>query len=154
MSDSAPSQPKRRRSPEELIEAAKKAEQRAADRLGRKVRQRQKYEAVQRTRERKLDTRRKIVAGAIALETMKRNPSFAAAFRDLLNTYVTRDEDRVLFGLEADPASTTPICVTPPAPVPSSIAAAAAPAAPAVRYTQLPGMLAFTGIAKGRNGGL
>lgn len=90
---------------EERLAAAKKAEGRAAERLARKALKVKKYEAVQRTRERKLDTRRKIIAGALALEHMRYDPEFGARFRALLDEYVTGDAERLLFGL--DPISET-----------------------------------------------
>lgn len=81
------------------MEAAKLAELKAAERLARKTAKVQKYEALQKQRDRKLDTRRKIIAGALALEHMRYDPEFGAQFRELLDEYVTREEERKLFGL-------------------------------------------------------
>ena len=46
---------------------------------------------------RKQDTRRKIIAGALALENMAQDEQFAASMRRLLHDHVTRPEDRKLF---------------------------------------------------------
>jgi|OM-RGC.v1.028822095 hypothetical protein len=48
--------------------------------------------------ERKRDTRRKIIAGALALE--HKDPAFRDQMKRLIGQYVTRPEDRALFGLE------------------------------------------------------
>ena len=47
---------------------------------------------------RKEDTRRKIVAGAIALEHMEHDPAFKQQMQQLLNTHV-KESDKALFGL-------------------------------------------------------
>ena len=56
-------------------------------------------EARQREQARKDDTRRKVIAGALALEHMEKNaPSeFAKIMTRLLDEYVTRPNDRALF---------------------------------------------------------
>jgi hypothetical protein len=92
-----------RRSVEELLDAARDAETRALMRFERKNAAVQKYEGLKRRRERKLDTRRKIIAGAIALEHMKYDAAFADAFQALLDRYVTKSPERVLFGLALPP---------------------------------------------------
>lgn len=64
-----------------------------------------------RAEERKRDTRRKIVAGALALEHAEHNPAFGQALYDILRRYVTRPDERALFGfdpLPEEPASSTP----------------------------------------------
>ncbi len=56
-------------------------------------------------RQRKLDTRRKIVAGAIVLKHAETDPAFAKELGDLLERFVL-DRDRHLFGLpEESPAA-------------------------------------------------
>ncbi len=50
--------------------------------------------------ERKNDTRRKIVAGAIALAHCERDENFRHLFRELLNRFVEREGDRLLLGLD------------------------------------------------------
>jgi hypothetical protein len=57
-----------------------------------------------RQSERKQDTRRKIIAGALALE--HKDAAFQAQLNRLLDEYVTRPQDRALFGLE--PLQETP----------------------------------------------
>lgn len=57
---------------------------------------------------RKDDTRRKIIAGALALADMDKNPQspFALRMRELLETYVEKEQERALFSLEPKPAET------------------------------------------------
>lgn len=50
---------------------------------------------------RKDDTRRKIIAGALALE--HKDAAFQATMEKLLNEYVTKPDERRLFGLEPLP---------------------------------------------------
>ena len=45
------------------------------------------------------DTRRKILAGAAALNLTETDPDFATRFARLLDDYLTADRDRRLFGL-------------------------------------------------------
>lgn len=51
--------------------------------------------------ERKRDTRRKIIAGALALQHMEKNQSsdWGRKMAALLNEYVTKPAERALFGL-------------------------------------------------------
>lgn len=58
-------------------------------------------EARARQQTRKHDTRRKIIAGALALHHMEKNPedSFSKKLARLLDEYVTRPHERKLFGL-------------------------------------------------------
>jgi hypothetical protein len=104
MDDPFPKVPmNRRRTLEQRLEIARLAEGRAAERLARKTRKVQKYEAARKARERKLDTRRKIIAGALALEHIRHDPEFGVVFRELLDTYVIKEPERILFGLEPLP---------------------------------------------------
>lgn len=96
-----------RRSVEELLDDARKNEARALARFEQKNAAVQKYENLKRRRERKLDTRRKIIAGAIALEHMNHNAAFAAAFEALLDRFVTKGPERTLFGLKPLPLGKT-----------------------------------------------
>lgn len=59
----------------------------------------QAVSARQREAERKADTRRKILAGALALEHAEKNPEseFAKKLFRLLDEYVTRPHERALF---------------------------------------------------------
>ena len=88
-----------RRSVEELLNDARENEARAFARFERKNATVQKYENLKRRRDRKLDTSRKIIAGAIALEHMNHDAAFASAFGALLDRFVTKGPERVLFGL-------------------------------------------------------
>jgi len=55
-----------------------------------------------KTQKRKDDTRRKIIAGALALEHAEKNPNgeFARTILGLIQQYVTSDKDRALFDLD------------------------------------------------------
>lgn len=76
------------------------------DRLTRLQQQRealdQKIRAEQKKlkeQERRDETRRKIVAGAIALAHMDKDEHFRALFSELLEHFVERPQDRALLGL-------------------------------------------------------
>lgn len=56
-------------------------------------------EARRKAAERKADTRRKILAGALVLEHADINPAFGETLRALLARGLTRPHDRALFGL-------------------------------------------------------
>jgi len=58
-----------------------------------------------RTQKRKDDTRRKIIAGALALEHAENNPNgeFSRTILGLIQTYVTADKERALFDLDPLP---------------------------------------------------
>lgn len=84
---------------EQRLEAARQREAKAADRLRLKTQRVQKYEAKTKERERKLDTRRKIITGALALEHMMFDGIYALKLKALIDEYVTRDQDRALFDL-------------------------------------------------------
>lgn len=60
-------------------------------------------EARRRAEERKRDTRRKVLAGALALEHAERDPAFGEALSRLLRDGLTRPGDRELFGLDPLP---------------------------------------------------
>lgn len=49
--------------------------------------------------ERKSDTRRKILAGAVVLEWAKRDSEFSSRLMAELKAFLARDADRALFGL-------------------------------------------------------
>lgn len=67
--------------------------------------QRQKIEARKKAadaeKERANDTRRKILAGALVLEMMKNDEQVRARFMARLAEYLTRPDERALFGLYA-----------------------------------------------------
>lgn len=58
-----------------------------------------------REKQRKLDTRRKIIAGALALEHMDRNPDteFARIMDRMIEQYTLGDRERALFNLSPLP---------------------------------------------------
>ena len=99
-----------RRTIEQRLKEARKAEERALKRFERKTALVAQVEGQRRERDRKLDTRRKILAGALALEHMKHDPAFAALFHQLLNQQITKLPERALFGLATiDPDTGLPI---------------------------------------------
>ena len=55
--------------------------------------------------DRRLDTRRKIIAGALALTHAQQNPGspFANQLKELIAAHVTKPKERELFGLEPLP---------------------------------------------------
>jgi hypothetical protein len=69
--------------------------QRAA--LEARIRQEQNRE---NEKKRKADTRRKILAGAVVLDEAEKHPEYKAALFRLLDRFLTRPDDRALFGLE------------------------------------------------------
>lgn len=56
-------------------------------------------EAREREQERRNDTRRKIIVGALALEHAEKDEAFGAELYRLIARYVDRPQDRALFGL-------------------------------------------------------
>ena len=90
---------RRRKSVAERILSAQVSQAKAAETLRLRKVKLQKYEAQQRAHGRKLDTRKKIIAGALALEHMQFDGRYGQAFRSLIDEYVTRDQDRALFDL-------------------------------------------------------
>ena len=52
------------------------------------------------------DTRRKILAGALALDMMEESEENKARFMTRLDKFLSRPDDRTLFGLPIQPAST------------------------------------------------
>ena len=54
-----------------------------------------------RTSERKRNTRRKVIAGALALEHAGIDSAFGATLKSLLDRHVSRADDRALFNLPA-----------------------------------------------------
>ncbi len=81
-----------RRSPEDQLADLQQKESQIKARIAKK-------RAEVSKKKRKQDTRRKIIAGALALEHMEQEPKFAAEMMRLLNRYVERPEDRKLFDL-------------------------------------------------------
>jgi hypothetical protein len=67
-----------------------------------------KEKALLKSLERKKDTRRKIIAGALALEHADKNEGWGKTLRRLLDEYVTRPDDRELFNLAPVPSIPNP----------------------------------------------
>lgn len=82
----------KRKTPEEQLAELQQKEAQLKARI-------QKKKAEVSARNRKQDTRRKIIAGALALEHAEQDPAFGATLKRLLNTSVKRTEDRKLFDL-------------------------------------------------------
>lgn len=55
--------------------------------------------------QRKDDTRRKVVAGAVAIAHAERDPAFKGQLDELIARFVTRPQDRALFSLDPLPAT-------------------------------------------------
>ena len=81
--------PRARKSIDERIAALKESEKQTQARLAALV-------AKQKTQERKLDTRRKIVVGSLVLTHAALHPAFADALRDILKAAVIRNTDKAL----------------------------------------------------------
>ena len=80
----------KRKTPEQQLEELTQKEAQLKARI-------QKKKAQVRGAERKKDTRRKIIAGALALEHMAHDNQFNATMQRLIKEHVTRPEDRKLF---------------------------------------------------------
>lgn len=81
-----------RKSPEEQLAELELKESQLKARI-------QKKRAEVAGKQRKQDTRRKIIAGALALEHAEQDGQFGATLTKLLREHVTRPEDRKLFDL-------------------------------------------------------
>ncbi|MCA0948503.1 hypothetical protein LCM08_26535 [Salipiger pacificus] len=90
----------KRKTPEQKIADLEQQEARIKARL-------QREKAKLRDSERKADTRRKIIAGAIALEHAEINPEFGTELWRALRKHVTRDQDRLLLGLDRQSRETS-----------------------------------------------
>lgn len=73
------------------------------EKLKQEKAKKQKVEARKRAAEAKLnraqDTRRKILAGALVLEMMEQDEQAKTRFMARLDSFLTRQDDRALFGL-------------------------------------------------------
>lgn len=63
-------------------------------------------QARENKKKRKEDTRRKILAGAAVLDEAETNIAYKNALYELLERFLTRPDDRALFGLPPQPDST------------------------------------------------
>ena len=80
----------KRKTPEQKLEELKEQKAQLTARIN-------KTQAQVKAQERKRDTRRKIIAGAIVLEHAKMNSDFNNDLMELLNKHIKRPEDRKLF---------------------------------------------------------
>lgn len=81
----------------------KSDEERLAELEARKARvegQMRRIKSKQRERDRRHDTRRKVLAGAAVLARAERDPQAMADLRALLDRFLERPQDRAVFGLE------------------------------------------------------
>ncbi|MCQ0990583.1 hypothetical protein [Jiella marina] len=85
---------KKRKSPDEKLQELNQKKAQLESQIARE-------RARVREAERKRDTRRKIVAGAVVLEHAQKDPEFRAQLDELLRRFVSRDQDRELFGIES-----------------------------------------------------
>ena len=82
-----------RKTPEQQIAELEKKKSQIDARLKKK-------QAQVRGQKRKEDTRRKIIAGALALEHMAHDNKFRATMQKLIDEHVTREGDKKLFDIE------------------------------------------------------
>lgn len=85
-------EPMPRRTPEQQLAELEKKENQLKARI-------QKKKAEVKGKERKRDTRMKIIAGALALEQMSHDAAFAKTMKRLLREKIKRQEDRAMFDL-------------------------------------------------------
>lgn len=81
-----------RKTPEEKIQDLETKKDQLTARI-------QREKAKVRQTDRKRDTRRKIIAGALALEHAEIDPAFGSQLQKLIDQHVTREQDRALFNL-------------------------------------------------------
>jgi len=82
-----------RKTPKEQLRALEKKKSQIKARI-------QKKKAQVRAVDRKKETRRKIIAGALALEHAAHDKAFGDTLNKLLQEHVTRPEDRKMFDLD------------------------------------------------------
>ena len=90
---------KKRKSLAERAAVAKAREQKAAETLRQRRVKVQKFQAQERSQKRKDDTRRKVIAGALALRHCELDGGWAKTLRGLLDEYVVTDPERLMFEL-------------------------------------------------------
>jgi hypothetical protein len=100
-------------------------EQRLSELKVRQQREARRARTAQSQRERREDTRRKILVGACILTRVERGAMTREALLALLDPFLTRADDRHLFGLPEGPAGGEGVkSVAPPAARPEGLAAA------------------------------
>ncbi|MFC1609704.1 hypothetical protein ACFL6C_01980 [Myxococcota bacterium] len=78
------------------LQAKKEKQEEVLKKLRERIR---RAEALETTRERKKDTRRKILVGAMILERMKKDPDYQGQVLKSLDRFLFKPNDRELFGL-------------------------------------------------------
>jgi hypothetical protein len=91
-----------------LAEQIAAAEQRLSELKTRQHRQARRERTLQSQRERRDDTRRKILVGACVLTRLQRGDLTQAQLLAMLDPFLTRPDDRALFGLPALTAPPSP----------------------------------------------
>ena len=87
------------KSADERIAELEQQKQQIANRIAR-------LRTIESTKERKRDTRRKILAGACVLDRADKDPASARHLRELLDAFLTKPPDRALFDLAHRPKET------------------------------------------------
>ena len=82
--------------PDERIAALEQRKAQIANRIAR-------LRTIESTKDRKRDTRRKILAGACVLDRADKDPVSARHFREILDAFLTKPQDRALFDLPPRP---------------------------------------------------
>ena len=77
---------------DDRIAALEKKKQQIANRIAR-------LRTIESTKERKRDTRRKILAGACVLDRADKDPDSARHLKKILDAFLTKPQDRALFDL-------------------------------------------------------
>ena len=90
-----------KQTPDERIAALEQKKAQILNRLAR-------LRAVESTKARKLDTRRKILAGACVLAIAEKDQDAGKRLRASLDEFLKLDRDRVLFGLKPRPKPPAP----------------------------------------------
>ena len=83
-------------SADERIAELEQQKQQIANRIARRW-------TIELTKERKRDTRRKILAGASVLDRADKDPVSARHLKEILDAFLTKPQDRALFDLPPRP---------------------------------------------------
>ena len=84
------------KSADERIAELEQQKQQIANRIAR-------LRTMESTKARKLDTRRKILAGACVLDRADKDPASAPHLKEILDAFLTKPKDRALFDLAPRP---------------------------------------------------
>jgi hypothetical protein len=88
-----------------LVDQIAAIEQRLSELKVRQQRQARRERTLQSQRDRRDDTRRKILVGACVLTRLQRGELTQAQLLAMLDPFLTRPDDRALFGLPQPPAA-------------------------------------------------